>query len=86
MRGKSDNIVDVWSWYQIDDRIVTDDYLAKAMLLIDRLTGRADASALVTIVVARQGPPEDSRRLAERFMEAHGSELVRLLDDLAERR
>ena len=83
---RNDRIVDLWSWYQMDDRAVTDGYRAKAMLLMDRLSGRPDASALVTVVVARDGSREDSRRLAERFIASHRSELVGLLDDLADRR
>ncbi|HNI80280.1 MAG TPA: exosortase A [Rhodocyclaceae bacterium] len=48
LSGEGTRIV-VWSAYWIDGRLVTSDYVAKGLLTLARLTGKADTSAYVAM-------------------------------------
>lgn len=61
----------LWSWYWINGRIVTNDYLAKAFLALDKLTGQRDDSAVVVITVRGDAVSGDNNEAVEDFLLHH---------------
>lgn len=83
---RGNDVLSLWSWYWINDRIVTNDYLAKLFLAIDRLTGWKDDSAVIVITVKNEAGAGDAREMIEDFLAHHWTALQTQLHDLEERR
>ncbi len=61
----------IWHWYWADGRVMTSDYLAKALLARDRLTGQHDDSAFVAVIAPIEERPEEARALVADFVREH---------------
>lgn len=72
-----------WSWYWIAGRTVTSPYVAKGLLALDRLGGRADDSAAVVVMVPGD---EAGETLAQAFVRDHLGAIETLLQDARARR
>ena len=55
----------VWGWYEVNGRQVASDSLAKALSAWSLLTGRGDASMVVTIATRNEASVEETRRRLE---------------------
>ncbi len=60
--------LELWGWYWINGRVVSNDYLAKALLALDRLTGRTDDSAVVVVTVPARTAEASGLAAAETFV------------------
>ncbi|CAI08535.1 exosortase A [Aromatoleum aromaticum] len=65
--------LELWSWYWIDGRIVSNDYLAKALLAADLLTGQPDDSALIVVTVPMGESEASGQAIAETFVRQHAA-------------
>jgi EpsI family protein len=70
-----------WHWYRLNDRELARDAEVKLRLAIDRLTGRADESAVVVLStpVAEAGA-ERARAHLEAFLAAHAGAIRATLE------
>ena len=73
-----------WSWYWMDERVVTSDIRAKALKALDRLAGRADDAAHVALLVPLGYDEARARASAEDFARAAGPALQAMLRQAAE--
>jgi EpsI family protein len=71
-----EGLIVAWQWYWLDGSVTTSDAKAKFLLAIDRLLGRDDTSAWVTVYVLN---PE-SRAAADRTLSVFVSEMGGALD------
>ncbi|WP_374487585.1 exosortase A [Zoogloea sp.] len=78
--GKNE-IVLTWSGYWIDGHLLTNEYLAKALLLRARLLGKPDTSAFVTLWSSAMDEASAHAQL-QAFYAAHGSQLLDHLNQL----
>jgi exosortase A len=75
-----------WSWYWVDGRVINSDYIAKALLALDRLTGRRDDSALVVVTVPMGDSEASADTVATTFVRDHASAIEATLRDAESRR
>lgn len=71
--------LELWSWYWINGRVVSNDYVAKALLAVDRLTGRADDSAVVVVTVPAADSEASGQVAAEAFVRDYAAAVDALL-------
>lgn len=83
---RGDNHQRVLSWYWINGRVINNDYLAKALLALDRLTARKDDSAVIAITVPAAEYGEDGRVVAEAFIEDFAPAIEAMLAGVEARR
>lgn len=63
-------VLDMWSWYWIDEEVVTNDYIAKAMFAIDRIFGRKDDSAVIVLTARHEATGQSGDEVAQSFLTA----------------
>jgi exosortase A len=62
-------LLEMWSWYWINGRVVTSDYIAKALFALDRLLGRNDDSAVIVLTVRLDATTGTSDAVADSFIQ-----------------
>lgn len=77
-RGES---LDIWHWYWSNDRVIASDTMAKALLALDRLTGRSDEAAMVAVIAPFEDDSDAVRPLVEDFVEAHAADIRTTLEN-----
>ena len=65
----------VWHWYWVAGRIVTSDYLAKLLLVWEKLTGAGDDSAVVVVATVKADASDAADKVLEQFLADAGSEI-----------
>ncbi|HHW62666.1 MAG TPA: exosortase A [Rhodocyclaceae bacterium] len=65
---RRNELLDMWSWYWINDRVVTNDYVAKALFALDRMFGRRDDSAVIVITARHDVAGHSGDEIAEDFV------------------
>ncbi len=65
----------VWHWYWVAGRIVTNDYLAKLLLVWSKLSGAGDDSAVVVVSTAKADRSESADNVLEQFLADVGAEI-----------
>lgn len=83
---RSNDVLEMWSWYWIDGRVVTSDYLAKALFALDRVLGRNDDSAVIVVTVRRDASSESNEAIVEDFVADFWPSIRTQLDSLEGRR
>ena len=68
-----DTIISARQWYWIDGRMTSSDYLAKALLVLQKLTGHGDDGAYVVIYTDATGSQADAARALDDFGRAMGA-------------
>jgi exosortase A len=76
IRGERGRLL-VWHWYWIAGKVTSNDYVAKAWLLIAKLAGRGDDSA---VVMLETPVAEDGRALAEQTLSAFARDMGPAID------
>lgn len=69
-----------WNWYRLPGRSLLGDIETKLRLAAERLVGRPDASAVVTLVTEEDEDPAPARATLEAFIAAHGAALDAAVD------
>ena len=69
----------VWHWYWTNGRVVTSEYVAKAVLAFDQLTGQHDDSAFVAVIAPVDEHAGEARALVADFMREHAPAIDALL-------
>lgn len=67
---RRNELLDMWSWYWINDRVVINDYVAKALFALDRVFGRKDDSAVIVITARHDVAGQSGDEIAEGFVSA----------------
>jgi EpsI family protein len=78
LHGIGGSIV-AWRWYWLGDSMTVSDARAKLDLAFDRLHGRDDTSAWVTLYVVNPADAGDAERVLEDFAAAMGGPLTSAL-------
>jgi len=76
IRGQRGRLL-VWHWYWIAGRVTSNDYVAKVWLVLAKLAGRGDDSA---VVMLETPVAEDGRTLAEQTLTAFTRDMGSALD------
>lgn len=71
--------MELWSWYWINGRVVNSDFIAKGLLAMDRIMGRADDSAVIVIVVPTRELELSGEAVAEGFVRDYGAAISAML-------
>lgn len=74
----------VWSWYRLPGKTLTSDIEAKLRLAVERVRGRPDASAAVTLLTPEADNPAQAIAALEAFMAANGTALDAAIDHALE--
>jgi EpsI family protein len=70
----------VWQWYWVAGQTTVSPYLAKALLLRARLTGRGDDSAGIVVYTPVQQPQDASERILADFVRASWPSILHALE------
>lgn len=70
----------VWNWYRLPGKTLAGDIEAKLWLVADRLLGRPDASAVVTLMTPEADDPAAAAAVLQAFVAAHGAALDAAVD------
>jgi exosortase A len=67
LRGASGRFL-AWTWYWIDGKFITNDYLAKLLQAKEKLLMRGDDGAAITVFAPYNENPEEARTAMHRFL------------------
>jgi EpsI family protein len=76
----------LWSWYFINGRVVTNDFVAKGVLALNRVTGRKDDSAVLVLVVPADEGTAPGKEVAEDFIRDYMGTVEGMLRDVEVKR
>jgi EpsI family protein len=72
--------LEAWQWYWIDGRLTTNEFAAKAMLALAKLSGRGDDSAAIVIYAPKDEWAPLASPILKQFAVDIGDSINRSLD------
>lgn len=74
--------LNLWSWYFINGRVVTNDFVAKGLLALNRIAGLKDDSAVLVLIVPTDERTATGKVTAEAFVSDYMAAVETMLRDV----